>query len=97
MDYSALERFEYVHVYGCQFANQPDIFVVANDNHDHGNLTSWRYDTLSDKFTLLDSVLSLGSCAHLAISPDGTHVHIANLYGNGKQGSNAALVSLDGM
>lgn len=73
----------------------PDLFIVANDNHEHGNLTSWYYDPVTNNLTLLDSVLSKGSCAHIAVSPDGTHIHIANLYANGQHGSNAALVPID--
>jgi 6-phosphogluconolactonase (cycloisomerase 2 family) len=73
----------------------PDLFIVANDNHEQGNLTSWYYDSITNSLTLLDSVLSKGSCAHIAVSPDGTYIHIANLYANGQYGSNAALVPIN--
>jgi 6-phosphogluconolactonase (cycloisomerase 2 family) len=73
-----------------------DLFIVANDNHDLGEISSFRYDASAENMTLLDRVYSNGSCAHLAISPDGETVYVANLYGNGAQGSNAALIPLNG-
>jgi hypothetical protein len=72
-----------------------DLFIVANDNHDQGELTSWQYDSDDGNLTLRDRVYSRGSCAHTAVSPDGSTVYVANLYGNAGQGSNAALIPID--
>ncbi|WWC63049.1 uncharacterized protein I303_105648 [Kwoniella dejecticola CBS 10117] len=74
--------------------NNNNLFVVANDNHDEGELSSFSYDDNSGNLTLLDRVLSKGSCAHIAVSPDGGYVHIASLYSNGN-GSNGAIVPID--
>ena len=73
-----------------------DLFVVANDNHDYGQLSTFRYHPGNVTLSLIDRVDPLGSCAHIAISPDGTTVHVANLYANDNMGPNGALIPLDG-
>ncbi|OCF31440.1 hypothetical protein I316_06842 [Kwoniella heveanensis BCC8398] len=72
-----------------------NLFIVANDNHDLGELTSFYLDSQTGNLTTLDRVYSRGSCAHIAVSPDGGHVHIANLYGNNGTGANGAIVPID--
>ncbi|WWC93849.1 hypothetical protein V866_000685 [Kwoniella sp. B9012] len=74
--------------------NNNNLFIVANDNHDKGELSSFFYDDNSGNLTLLDRVYSKGSCAHIAVSPDGGYVHIASLYSNG-EGANGAIVPID--